>query len=229
MPPLIQMRHLSVLENPIAAWSAINSIGTWLPNLKDLSISLEPLKLSGSSSNASRDFVISKLPELTRLNGTEITQRDRLDAELFYLSWISRHETGSEQDITTRHPRWKELSDKYQTTREVQKPAVQNLESNMITVNIIRLQGPISKSQDTIFSPPITSLRVLPSMSTRVFIMKLKKSLKISTQVAPESLWIVSQIDADRVLPLRPFDGDPLREIAWSGVEDGCFVSLIEA
>ncbi|KAG8678988.1 hypothetical protein FRC09_019356 [Ceratobasidium sp. 395] len=133
MTPLIQMRHLSVLENPIAAWSAIDSIGTWLPNLKDLSISLEPLKLPGSSINASRDFVISKLPELTRLNGTEITQRDRLDAELFCLSWISRHETGSEQDITTRHPRWKELSDKYQTTHEAQKPAVQNLESNMIS------------------------------------------------------------------------------------------------
>ncbi|KAG9099354.1 hypothetical protein FS749_001414 [Ceratobasidium sp. UAMH 11750] len=227
-PPLFQMQHLSIMENPITSWGAIDSIATWLPNLKDLSISLEPLKLSGSSSTSSRDFVISRLPQLTRLNGTEITERDRSDAELFYLSWISKHETGSEWDITALHPRWRELSNKYQTSNDMIKPTIQNLGSSIIAVNVVRLQGQVSKGRRMNFVPPITDLRVLPTMSTKVFIMKLKKSMKLRTQIEPERLWVVSLVESNQVLPLRLFDGDLLREIAWSGVEDGCFVGLVE-
>ncbi|QRV87990.1 dynein light chain 1, cytoplasmic protein [Ceratobasidium sp. AG-Ba] len=226
--PLSRLQHLSLADNPIASWEAVDSLATWLPNLKILSISLESLRI-GSSSSASRDFVIARLPQLARLNGSQVTERDRADAELFYLSWISKHESGTELEIEARHPRWKELSHKHQTSSEPVKPVVQNLGSNIITVNIIRFQGPISRAHAVKFTPPSHELKVLPSMSTKVFAMKIKKSMKIQTQIGPESLWMVSPAGPEQVLPLRQFDGDVLREIAWSGVEDGCYVGLIES
>lgn len=144
--PLPLIKTLSISDNPIAKWSDIDALVTWLPNLQELGILFEPLKLcelliiygferyltnhisAGSSGASSRDFVISRLSQLRKLNGTDVsieffffffkllhsmksqvTERERFDAELFYLSWISKHEAGNEQDIEALHPRWKEL------------------------------------------------------------------------------------------------------------------------
>jgi hypothetical protein len=65
-------------------------------------------------------------------------------------------------------------------------------------------------------------------MSTKIFAMKLKKLMKIQTHIEPQALWMLSPLGTDKATALRCFDSDLLREIAWSGVEDGCFIGLVE-
>jgi Leucine-rich repeat (LRR) protein len=42
--PLSSIQQLSLMDNPITSWSAIDSLATWFPHLKDLSISFDSLK-----------------------------------------------------------------------------------------------------------------------------------------------------------------------------------------
>ncbi|CAE6422825.1 unnamed protein product [Rhizoctonia solani] len=215
--PTLSIHYLTITENPISNWNDVDSLVTWFPELRDLSISFEPLA-SGIPPGATRNFVIARLPALGKLNGTEVTERERTDAELFYLSWIMRNGQLSEADTEALHPRWKELATKYNTSTEKSKQTAENLGSHMIGVKVVKIQGVITRQQPISISDTGTTLRVLPTMSTKVFGMKLKKGMKLSSQVDPKALWILSTSESGEIIPLRAFDADPLHDLTWSGI-----------
>ncbi|KAH7343296.1 hypothetical protein B0J17DRAFT_641814 [Rhizoctonia solani] len=223
--PTLALHYLAIADNPISNWSDVDSLVTWFPELRELVISLEPLA-SGIPPGATRNFVIARLPLLAKLNGTEVTERERVDAELFYLSWIGRNAQSSETDTETLNPRWKELANKYNTSTQIPKSVVENLGSHMITVNVVKIQGPIVKQQPIHTQNTETTLRILPTMTVKVFGMKLKKVMKLSSQVDPKALWILSTSESGETVPLRTFDADPLHDLTWSGVEDGTLIGL---
>ncbi|CCO27587.1 hypothetical protein BN14_01571 [Rhizoctonia solani AG-1 IB] len=223
--PTLSIQYLSISDNPISSWNDVDSLVTWFPELYELSISFEPLA-SGIPPGATRNFVIARLPVLRKLNGTEVTERERTDAELFYLSWIGRSGQLSENDMEALHPRWKELAAKYNTSTEKLKQAAENLGSHMISVKVVKLHGAITRQQPVSISDTGTTLRVLPTMSTKVFGMKLKKALRLSSQVDPKALWILFTSESGETVPLRAFDTDPLHDLTWSGVEEGSLIGL---
>ncbi|CUA67758.1 tubulin folding cofactor E [Rhizoctonia solani] len=223
--PTLLLHYLALSDNPISNWGDVDSLVTWFPELHELSISLEMLA-SGIPPGASRNFVIARLPLLSKLNGTEITERERTDAELFYLSWIGRDGQLSEADTQVSHPRWKELAIKYNTSTEKAKPISENLGSHMISVSIVRVSEPIIKQQPVIVQNTKTTLRILPTMTLKVFGMKLKKAMKLSSQIDANALWILSTSESGEVIPLRTFDVDPLHDLTWSGVEDGTLIGI---
>ncbi|KAJ1309153.1 hypothetical protein OPQ81_004825 [Rhizoctonia solani] len=224
--PTLPLHYLVLTENPISHWSDVDSLVTWLPELCELNISLE-LLASGIPPGAARNFVIARLPLLTKLNGTEVTERERVDAELFYLSWIGRDAQLSETDRETMHTRWKELAIKHNTTPDKLKPNAEALGSHMISVNVVKIHGPIIKQQPIHISDTGTTLRVLPTMTTKAFGMKLKKAMKLSSQADARALWILSTLESGETIPLRAFDADPLHDLAWSGIEDGTLIGLV--
>ncbi|EPQ57923.1 hypothetical protein GLOTRDRAFT_71849 [Gloeophyllum trabeum ATCC 11539] len=81
------LKHLSLSGNPLADWASVDNLRGWCPALEGLAIRAIPL-LDGSYTRA---FAIAKLPTLTSLDGAPITPKDRLDAELLYLSHITQH------------------------------------------------------------------------------------------------------------------------------------------
>ncbi|CAE6437024.1 unnamed protein product [Rhizoctonia solani] len=224
--PTLSLHYLAISDNPISNWGDVDSLVTWFPELHELSISLEPLA-SGIPPGASRNFVIARLPHLAKLNGTEVTGRERIDAELFYLSWIGRDGQLSEADTEALNPRWKELAIKYNTSTEKSKSIGENLGSHMISVSIVKIQGPVVKQQPVLVQKARTTLRILPTMTVKAFGMKLKKAMKLLSQVNPKALWILSTLESGETIPLRAFDADPLHDLTWSGVEDGTLIGLV--
>ncbi|KAG8734223.1 hypothetical protein FRC11_008124 [Ceratobasidium sp. 423] len=224
--PTLSLSYLAITDNPISNWSDVDSLMTWLPELRELSISLEPLA-SGIPPGATRNFAIARLPLLVKLNGTEVTERERIDAELFYLSWIGRNGQLSEKDTETLHPRWKELATKYNTSTEKPKSTAENLESYMINVTVVKIQEPVMKQQPVPIPDARTTIRVLPTMTVKVLGMKLKKAMRLSCQVDAKALWILSTSESGETVPLRAFDTDPLHDLTWSGVEDGTLIGLV--
>ncbi|KAL5636507.1 hypothetical protein ACGC1H_000458 [Rhizoctonia solani] len=224
--PTLSLHYLTLADNPISNWRDVDSLMTWFPELRELSISLETLA-SDIPPGASRNFVIARLPLLAKLNGTEVTERERIDAELFYLSWIGRNGQLSEAHTETLHPRWKELAIKYDTSTEKPKSIGENLGSHMISVSIVRIQEPIVKQQPVLIQNTGITLRILPTMTLKVFGMKLKKVMKLSSPVDAKALWILSTLESGETIPLRAFDADPLRDLSWSGVEDGTLIGLV--
>ncbi|CAE6451245.1 unnamed protein product [Rhizoctonia solani] len=221
----LSLHYLAIADNPISNWSDVDSLVTWFPELRELSISLEPLA-SGIPPGATRNFAIARLPLLLKLNGTEVTERERVDAELFYLSWIGRNDQLSEKDTELLHPRWKELATKYDTSTEKLKSTAENLGSNMINVTVVMIREPIVKQQPILIPDTRTTLRVLPTMTVKAFGMKLKKAMKLPSQVDAKALWILSTSESGETVPLRAFDIDPLHDLSWSGVEDRTLVGL---
>ncbi|ELU45414.1 damaged DNA binding protein [Rhizoctonia solani AG-1 IA] len=217
------LNTLNLDFNRLSDWVSIMAACSMVPqSALKLGISLEPLasgelyalsktsvkkkrlmgKYTGVPPGATRNFVVARLPALVKLNGTEvgvITERERTDAELFYLSWIGRNEQSSEADTEALHPRWKELA---------------------TSIKVVKIQGNITKQQPVSISDTSTILRVLPTMSIKAFGMKLKKAMKLSSSVDPKALWILSSSESGATIPLRPFDTDPLHDLTWSGVEE---------
>jgi hypothetical protein len=115
---------LDLAYNNITSWDIINQLPTTLPGLKSLRISHNPLFSSLRSADnkplTSADgymLTIARLPQLSTLNYSKITDKERLNSETYYLSQIGKELSLSpqnkEKEILVSHPRWKELCEEY--------------------------------------------------------------------------------------------------------------------
>lgn len=94
-------------------------------------------------------------------------------------------------------------------------------------IKVARACGPISSGQVIHIKDTGATLRVLPTMTVKAFGMKLRKVMKYSSQIGPAALWLLSASNTGEANALRCFDPDPLRDLAWSGVEDGSLIGLV--
>jgi hypothetical protein len=124
--PLIfsHITGLDVSFNAITTWAFINDLSTAFPSLTSLRISHNPL-FSNLHNPAGRELTaedgymltIARLPNLRILNFSAVTEKDRLNAESYYLSLIVQElSLAAEMDadrIKAQHPRWEELCSEY--------------------------------------------------------------------------------------------------------------------
>merc|ERR1712166_737402 len=108
------LKTLYLGKNMINAWSGIDALGT-LPNLTDLRIRHNPL-FDGAQALHSRQLVMSRLATVQRLNGTTITDRERLISERFYLQkhaqewWAAKDGgVGGQEVFEKTHPAFSRL------------------------------------------------------------------------------------------------------------------------
>jgi hypothetical protein len=115
----IDLSHCEIDE-----WSFIDSLHTVFPGLKSLRISHNPLftHLTGPdhrilSTDDGYMLTIARLGNLTSLNYSAISPKDRLNAESYYLSLIvmelSVAPEAEADAIKARHQRWHELCEEY--------------------------------------------------------------------------------------------------------------------
>lgn len=76
--PLPLVRTLSLSDNPIANWSDIDALITWLPELQELGISFEPFKLCEL-------LMVGRVP---KHNVLTISQQDHLASLLVTLLFL---------------------------------------------------------------------------------------------------------------------------------------------
>ncbi|KAJ3984485.1 hypothetical protein F5890DRAFT_1461113 [Lentinula detonsa] len=214
---LKELKHISLSSNNINSWNDLDALPIWCPSLTSLSVIGNPLVESGDEVRYSRPFIIARIPTLEILDSTAVSARERTDSELLYLSYISRRFSESNISITQlmrEHPRWKELSNKHGTTLSVSESVTHQdrLSSKLIEVQVQQMFAP-TPSEIREWTIP-TSIRVLPTMSLKVFELKIRKTFNIEKD-SRCSLW------------LKMSDGswveltDVAHDLDWLGLESG--------
>lgn len=124
------LTYVDVSHNKIDSWQFINDLATAFPGLDSLRISGNPLHdravaptsvtgLPEKPMTADEAFMLTlaRLENLTSLNYSKITQQDRTNGELYYLSLIvkelSASSTADEARILATHPRYSALCEIY--------------------------------------------------------------------------------------------------------------------
>ena len=123
--PLSQtLQTLDLRTNEIAIWSHISSLPTLFPALKHLLIASNPLYanlFSADNTPLAPDdgytLTLARLPLLQTLNHSTITDKERLNAETYYLGQIARELANTPADkragVVNVHPRWEALCAEY--------------------------------------------------------------------------------------------------------------------
>ncbi|KAJ3997286.1 hypothetical protein F5050DRAFT_1569683 [Lentinula boryana] len=211
---LKELKHISLSANNIKSWNDLDALPMWCPSLTSLSMIGNPLVQSGDEVRYSRPFIIARIPTLEILDSTAVSARERTDSELLYLSYISRWFNLRESKISItqlmrEHPRWKELSIKHGTAISESMTHQDRLSSKLIEVQVQKMFAPTPSEISE-----WTSIRVLPTMSLKVFELKIRKTLNIEKD-SRCSLW------------LKMSDGtwveltDIAHDLDWLGLESG--------
>lgn len=122
LPP--SLADLDLSYNNIHSWDIINDLGRVCPRLKHLRVSQNPLfenlrSADGKPLTSADGYMltIARLPNLESLNYSIITEKERLNAETYYLSQIAKQlslaSPQEETDIIAQHPRYRELCEEY--------------------------------------------------------------------------------------------------------------------
>jgi len=211
------LKHISLSFNRLDSWADIDALSRWCPALETLTLIGNPLVEDDKLSKYSRQFAIARIPSLLTLDATGISRKERIDCELFYLSFIVSYGPNEEQERRREHPRWPELCSKHGRPHEVSgKESPDKLGNRVIHINLHTYPG----SSDTSSS---RALRVLPTMTVRAFRLKVWKAVKTSTQSHRSvDLWLKM---ADGTLSELSRDHDE-QDLSWWGIDnnsDVCF------
>ncbi|KAK8140517.1 hypothetical protein PG984_000583 [Apiospora sp. TS-2023a] len=146
------VRFLDISYNQVSDWTFIDDLSTTFPGLTSLRFAHNPIyenpdpELSAQSKSIGEDaymITVGRIAQLEKLNFGNITQTDRQNAEMFYLSRIGKHlaavPPSQEAEVLKYHKRYEALCELYgapavNRTKEI-NPAF--LEARLITVQFI--------------------------------------------------------------------------------------------
>lgn len=115
---------LDLAHNKIDSWAVIDALPTAFPALKQLRMTGNPiythLKSAAGKPLLAEDgymLTIARLPQLEMLNYSKITEKERLNAEKYYLDEIAAElaatSPDNRADVLQRHARWLALCEEY--------------------------------------------------------------------------------------------------------------------
>ena len=116
--------NLDLAYNSIDSWDVINTLHVAFPTMTQLRMTGNPIYLNLQSATGKKlmaedgyMLTIARLPQLDMLNYSKITEKERLNAEKYYLNEITAELMAVDQDrrheVLSRHPRWTELCEEY--------------------------------------------------------------------------------------------------------------------
>ena len=107
------LKAISLVKVNINSWSSLNSLNQF-PNLIDLRLQEVPL-LNSLSTKSSRYLIIGRIQKLTKLNGSDVKESERKDAEKYYLQqcyseFVELQNSNEKHDqFLEENPRYNEL------------------------------------------------------------------------------------------------------------------------
>ena len=124
--PLSQsLKTLDLRANEISTWPPISSLPTSFPALTNLLIATNPLYSNLVSADNTPltpsdgyTLTLARLPLLQTLNHSTVTDKERLNAETYYLGQIAREcakapTAEKRAEVLSAHPRWEALCAEY--------------------------------------------------------------------------------------------------------------------
>lgn len=150
LPP--SLTELDLSHNAIRSWDIIDCLPNLCPGLKHLRVSHNPLfeilvAADGKPLSSTDGYMltIARLPTLETLNYSTITDKDRLNAETYYLSQIAMQlsltPAQKEAEVLAKHPRWHDLCEEYgaptMKRREENLPDPNSLAARLVTCTFI--------------------------------------------------------------------------------------------
>lgn len=117
------LQYIDVSYNQVDSWDFIDNLTKHLPGLTALRISHNPVydvrtsNAPSATADEAHMFTIARIGQLNSLNFSKITVDDRSNAEMFYLSRITKQlaaiPEAAEATVLDLHPRWAELCEIY--------------------------------------------------------------------------------------------------------------------
>lgn len=140
------LEYVDLSYNKIDSWAFIDRLNHVFPGMTSLRISHNPImetirKADDHATAVDESFmlVVARLPKLVSLNFSAISEADRTNAEMFYLSRIVKEMAAGPEDmevvVTKAHRRYNELCEMYGTPTVVREDHSDNpnfLESRLI-------------------------------------------------------------------------------------------------
>jgi hypothetical protein len=113
------LQRISISSSNLNSWDSVDALATY-PSFHHLRLSHIPL-FSGKGASEVRPIVIARIKQLSFFNGSNVSIRERTDAEKTYLRSIMRDietisSTVIKVDINELHPRYNELNEKHAIT-----------------------------------------------------------------------------------------------------------------
>jgi hypothetical protein len=117
-------------------------------------------------------LTIARLPQLSTLNYSKITDKERLNSESYYLSQIGKELSLSpkekEKEILESHPRWKELCEEYGEPK-VERQETSTIDPNSLAARLLAC---------SVYSPSAAGNANLPN-EEKPLVVEIPKSCSI--------------------------------------------------
>lgn len=173
------IESIDLAYNTVASWSLFDSIDSAYPNLRHLRVTGNPLYIDLTSAEGkpltAEDgymLTIARLPQLETLNYSNISDKERLNSETYYLGQIaaelSRTPIEQVQEVLDRHPRWYALCEEYGEPSIKRQSTRDELDPNILAAKLVTLTFTLAG-------------KVLPAISTRTWSEEIPKLFKIYT------------------------------------------------
>lgn len=144
------LSDIDLSHNEIDEWSFISALSTVFPGMGSLRIAHNPLfgNLHASdgrllSADDGYMLTIARLSHLKTLNYSSISDKDRLNAESYYLSLIAQELSlapqSEEQSIAAHHPRYRELCEEYGEPT-IKRSGERRINPNSLAAQLIKLR-----------------------------------------------------------------------------------------
>ncbi len=225
-PGFASLTTLFLQGNALARWADIDSLNHF-ESLSEIRVSAMPV-FDGVDAITARMGVVARLPRLRRLNGSTVTQKERTDAEIGYLTAILGEAVGKEvKGIAEEHPRFPELMKSYGNVNlsAVGSSAAQT-DRTTISKTLLSLQVASVASLETAETPLKSVKKKVPSHLTLAKFKILCQRL-LGIAAGSQAVYVKK---TDEEPPTEPeellHDEDTLQQL---GVCDGQSILVIEA
>lgn len=152
-----KLAEVDLSYNQIAEWSFFDQLPTLIPGLKHLRVTGNPLYQNLKSAEgkplSTEDgymLTIARLPQLQSLNYSKITDKERLNADTYYLSQIatelSLNPQEKEAETLNRHPRWQTLISEYGEPTIVRKLDANEVDPNSLAARLVLCKFNLTES-----------------------------------------------------------------------------------
>jgi tubulin-specific chaperone E len=216
----LEALHLS--GNHIGDWAEIDRLNCF-PRLTGLRFVANPLT-RGMGQSEARQIIIGRVRGLTRLNGADVSRREREEAEKSYLRRVARELANAAaqsedqaREVRGRHPRYEELQAAYGDSGAAHNTGAEGTRSLATEMLALTL---VSMATGSMTMAP-TEKRLPASMT----VGRLKQMLhrKFGLEPSLQSLYFKS----DKTAPPSMLDSDD-EPLSYFGVSSGCEVFMNE-
>ncbi|KAL4265259.1 U2 small nuclear ribonucleoprotein A' [Pleurotus pulmonarius] len=210
------LHHLALPSNLLCSWNDIDALSRWCPGLRTLALGLNPFVVGEAHARYSKQVTVALMPSLVILDGVNISAKERVDCELFYLSYVAKN--GFQSHLSPAdYPRWQELCAKHGepsvATNNIE--ASGKLSTRLIGIQVYQYSEPPARILTVPARKPDAVIQVLPTMTLRMLRNKIAKSLKANRKTA--TLWTLLDEGTITVELGKDEDGHSLD---WLGIEN---------